>query len=353
MQSFPFTSQVTYDSGGNPTYDRAVDSEVFRNVLKNYYNNGVFALNNSECFLVEAPTDESMVVTVLPGSCMINGATAYDKQETELTLSTGGAMDRIDTIVLRFNDNVNYRNISLAVVEGTPATTPVAPTLTRSDSIFELGIANILVPANSTAVSTSRITDTRQDSERCGYVSAIQELDVTDVFNQFQNALNEYLGMMSEEYDEWLESFTEFSEEQQAAFMEWFENLQYVLDGDVAGHLQNQIDYLKSQVGVPDVYNPERIYEKSERCIVNNVLYRCTQETIGGGFDLNYWRQTTVLKEIDESVSDAKENLYQEIAKGTLGIDSGLFITASGDHLKVTDTEDILSVHQTVKFNFS
>ena len=256
MQSFPFTSQVTYDSGGNPTYDRAVDSEVFRNVLKNYYNNGVFALNNSECFLVEAPTAESMVVTVLPGSCMINGATAYDKQETELTLSTGGAMDRIDTIVLRFNDNVNYRNISLAVVEGTPATTPVAPTLTRSDSIFELGIANILVPANSTAVSASRITDTRQDSERCGYVSAIQELDVTDVFNQFQNALNEYLGMMSEEYDEWLESFTEFSEEQQAAFMEWFENLQYVLDGDVAGHLQNEIDDINDRDDLEDSKKP-------------------------------------------------------------------------------------------------
>ena len=33
MQSYPFTSQVTYDEQGLPLYDRAVDSAFLRKVF--------------------------------------------------------------------------------------------------------------------------------------------------------------------------------------------------------------------------------------------------------------------------------------------------------------------------------
>ena len=36
MQSYPFTSQVTYDEQGLPLYDRAVASEFLRSVNKQY-----------------------------------------------------------------------------------------------------------------------------------------------------------------------------------------------------------------------------------------------------------------------------------------------------------------------------
>ena len=36
MNSYPFTSQVTYDEQGRPLYDRAVDSEFLRQVNRQY-----------------------------------------------------------------------------------------------------------------------------------------------------------------------------------------------------------------------------------------------------------------------------------------------------------------------------
>lgn len=193
MNSFPFTSEVTFDGSGYPQFDRAVDSEVLRKVLKNYYTNGVFALNNSSCFLAKTSTAGGMTVTVSPGVCMINGATAYDEASTDLQLDSGTDQPRIDTIALRLNDNTQYRNISLVVIKGSAEASPKPPALTRAGSIYDIGIANVHVNANATALTPSAISDTRMDTERCGYVMANQKLDTTNLYNQFQAALNEYL----------------------------------------------------------------------------------------------------------------------------------------------------------------
>lgn len=193
MKSFPFTSEVTFDGSGYPQFDRAVDSEVLRKVLKNYYTNGVFALNNSSCFLAKTSTVGGMTVTVSPGVCMINGATAYDEASTDLQLDSGTDQPRIDTIALRLNDNTQYRNISLVVIKGSAEASPKPPALTRAGSIYDLGIANVSVNANTTVLASSAISDTRMDTERCGYVTANQKLDTTNLYNQFQAALDEYL----------------------------------------------------------------------------------------------------------------------------------------------------------------
>lgn len=193
MKSFPFTSEVTFDGSGYPQFDRAVDSEVLRKVLKNYYTNGVFALNSSSCFLAKTSTAGGMTVTVSPGVCMINGATAYDEASTDLQLDSGTDQPRIDTIALRLNDNTQYRNISLVVIKGSAEASPKPPALTRAGSIYDLGIANVSVNANTTVLASSAISDTRMDTERCGYVTANQKLDTTNLYNQFQAALDEYL----------------------------------------------------------------------------------------------------------------------------------------------------------------
>ena len=59
-----------------------------------------------------------------------------------------------------------------------------------------------------------------------------------------------------------------------------------------------------------------------------------------------------MLDEIDLSIRDAKDEVYEEIAKGSLGIGSNLVLNADGDRL-IVNTDDRLVVHQTVKFNFA
>lgn len=57
----------------------------------------------------------------------------------------------------------------------------------RYTTIWELGLADILIPANSIAISAANITDTRLDAERCGAVAqTIGELDTSPWFAQIQ-----------------------------------------------------------------------------------------------------------------------------------------------------------------------
>ena len=173
MTAFPFTSKMTFDEHGWPQLDRGVTSEVLRKVLRSYYTNGVFGISDSNCLQVFAPSDGSATVKVKPGVCLINGATGYTEEAISLDLTAGDAsLPRIDTVVARLNDNTDYRAIYLDIIIGTPATTPQAPTLTQSDSIWEIGLANIRRAANSTV-----ITDRQKLSYACQCIGCFAKMD--------------------------------------------------------------------------------------------------------------------------------------------------------------------------------
>lgn len=259
MQSFPFTSNITYDEEGAPIYDRAVDSSILRNVFRVYFTNGVFA-NPSSSFLVTA--DSGMQVAVKAGACVINGATAYEEKDRVLVIQAAENMDRIDTVVLRLNDNYEYRNIDLYVVKGEAASVPAPPSLTRNSAVYEIGIANLFVSKNSSTISAERITDTRLDTDRCGYAMPIQKIDTVNLYNQIAADLI----FFRSNYEA---GFTEWTEEQKQGFNEWFEYMKGQLTEDAAGSLQEQVDKLNSQLdgksirlvdALPGSTEPDTIY---------------------------------------------------------------------------------------------
>lgn len=219
MQSFPFTSEVTFDNSGFPQFDRAVGSDVLRSILSNYYSNGVFGISNTNCFKVVASNGGGMTVTVQPGACIINGATAYNKDETRITLASGEAQPRIDTIVLRLDDNKAQRSIRIEVIKGVAQSQPTKPAHVREGAVYDLVLANVLVKANVATITNADITDTRIDKNVCGFVSAVNNLNMDTLYTQ-----------------------------QKAMFDAWFEDVKNQLGTDAAGNLQNQINTLKPKV---------------------------------------------------------------------------------------------------------
>ena len=102
----------------------------------------------------------------------INGYSYENTDALTLNLATAsGVNPRIDRVVVRFS--AVERRIYLAVLTGTPAEIPTAPALTRSNDIFELGIADVLVPKGSVTVSALNITDTRLNTALCGLVNSL------------------------------------------------------------------------------------------------------------------------------------------------------------------------------------
>ena len=191
MLFYPFTSRVTYDKQGLPLYDRAVDSAFLRDFYKAYWSDGVF-YDPTTSFHVTA-AGAGMALQVAPGKAQIQGAFAIETAVQSLSVAEADTTNnRIDTVVLRLDLSLDKRNIELAVLKGTPAAEPTAPTLTRNSTVWELGLANITVRKNVSALTQLDITDTRLDTQRCGVVAqTIGKLDTSAYFLQAQAALEQ------------------------------------------------------------------------------------------------------------------------------------------------------------------
>lgn len=189
MNSYPFTSQVTYDEQGLPLYDRAVDSEFLRQVNRQYYSDGVF-YDQSDRLQVVA--DTGMQVKVMPGCAHIQGAIGIETQQRTLQVQAADEQDRIDTVVVRLDLSLAVRSIDLYILKGAPAESPQPPALTRDSTTWELGLANLFIAQNTATVSQQRITDTRLDTGRCGVVGATAQppFDTDAYFAQLEAAIS-------------------------------------------------------------------------------------------------------------------------------------------------------------------
>ena len=222
MIGFPFDSHVTYDTDGTPVYDRAISSEPLRNLLHKLFTDGILP-DVSTNLQVVAGT--GMNVVVKAGFAIVQGCLKLEENDRTLALQASNVTsDRIDTVVLRLNSNDDQRYCDLYIREGTPATNPVRPNLVRSDSVYELGLADIFVTKTITSITQSKITDTRYEKERCGVISSLSEYDTTTIYKQVQTDLKE------------------FKDTEQAEFLAWYENIKNILDESTAGHLQSEIE---------------------------------------------------------------------------------------------------------------
>lgn len=202
--------------------DRKYTAEQIGEYFKGLIGNGVFA-DVSNALQVQQISG-AMQVNVLAGRAFIDcfwldNDSAYMVPITQSEI----ALDRIDSIVVQLDKTL--RKMSIQYLEGTPAATPAAPSLTREDLVKEYRLANIYVAAGATSISQSNITDTRASSD-CGWVTClIDQVDTSTLFTQWQTAYEESYAKFNEIYLESGNKFDQFLAEQENAFNEWFATL--------------------------------------------------------------------------------------------------------------------------------
>ena len=211
-----FDSEITgEDEEGQPIFDRAENAEFVSKIFSALVTNGVYA-DPADNFAVRASS--GMKITVKAGRGFVNGRFAWTEQGTALTVSAANnTLPRIDAVVLRLS--MTDRTISLAIKTGTAASSPSAPSLTRTADIYELRLANISVGAGAKSIKQADVTDTRYDTSQCGIVTGvIDQIDTTSLFAQYDDQ-----------------------------FKTWFENLENTLDENQATNLQNNINKLEEK----------------------------------------------------------------------------------------------------------
>ena len=179
--------------------DRTYNAEDFCSYLQQIIGNGVFP-NPSTSLQVRA--NSGMQIFVGAGQGWINGHKMINTADYSLTVSTASASNpRIDTVVF-FLDLTN-RTMGLRIKTGTAEASPTTPDLTRTASVYELGLANIYVSKGATAITANVITDTRMDSNRCGMVQGlIQQVDTTTLWEQQDAEFHQWMIDVVDQYIE-------------------------------------------------------------------------------------------------------------------------------------------------------
>lgn len=235
-------------------HDRVYDAGSFEEWLRYFFTTGVFI---DTCFVKET---SGLNVILNSGYCNIRGKVMIWESATTLKIDIPHSYyDRIDNIVIERNDI--DRDFYRKVVTGTPAANPVPPEPVRENGIYQLVVGRVRVAAGATAITQSSITDTRPDTNLCGYVAGtVKEMDFSQFTAQFQRYVEEFKAGNEADFERFREQFErdfldyagdqkdemrEWYRQMMADINAWYDSIKDKISSADAGRLQMEIDELR------------------------------------------------------------------------------------------------------------
>jgi hypothetical protein len=193
--------------------DRKYNANQLSRLFDGIITDGIFQSVGS-AFVVSV--NSGMTLNVGSGRAWLNYTWTYNDAPFVVTIETAEvALNRIDTVVIEVNTDLAVRANSVKVVKGTPATTPVAPTLANTATLKQYALADVYVGLGVTTIVGGNITNRIGLTGVPLITGILESIDASTLLGQFQ-----------------------------ADFEAWFANLQDQLDENQAGNLQNQINDL-------------------------------------------------------------------------------------------------------------
>jgi hypothetical protein len=183
---------ITYGYFNSVNGDRKYNADQMSQYFKGLISNGVFA--NIGGAMAVIADGQSMTVNVSTGRAVIDCKWIENDAAYPITINQAHAtLPRYTAVVVQL-DAVN-RLIRITTKDGTPASTPAQPTI---DTSIELCLAMILVPAGSSTIIQSRVTDKRGTSLCLWVTGLITQLNSNQLFLQWQ-----------EQFDIWFAGLTQ------------------------------------------------------------------------------------------------------------------------------------------------
>lgn len=186
-------------------YDRVYNAEQFAAYFASFIGNGVFGNSMGELVVLENQ-QANMSVDVSSGQAWINGWWYRNTEELNLPIALAdGVLNRKDIVVLRWGNA--ERDMWLQVLQGEPSGEPIAPEIVRNADYYDLKLCEISIPAGTSRITQSLITDTRLDNNVCGLVTGVvQQIDTTELYLQFRSQFEDFKDMSEEEFNEWFDA---------------------------------------------------------------------------------------------------------------------------------------------------
>lgn len=285
--TFGFYNSLNHDR----KYNAIQMSQIFDGMILD----GVYSTVGNHFIVRAAPTASTVIVG--SGRAWFDHTWNYNDSDMILTAPQSDIlMNRIDAIILDIYSAEQSRTNDIIWVQGVPATNPAKPTLIKQLGHTQYPLAYVLRKPNVETITAADITNAVGTSE-CPFVTGLLEhISIDQLLTQWRAQWDEYYNVQvadmdatstlwkqqwqqfyelytadmnatgaswKEQWETWFDSYTESSSEALRLWMDaeketiltWFEDLQDILNGDVAVNLANEIIALKKRADILEEFD--------------------------------------------------------------------------------------------------
>lgn len=212
------STEIVETIDGYPQGNRAETADFFAKYFSNFISNGVFARPSTNFMVL---SKSGLTVTVKAGACFINGYMAWDSEDEDHTFTKDAAAHNYYLVQRMYLPDGTITKTWLT--DPDMSSVPI-----RTATTYDLVIARVNVPGNTSEVTDSMITDYRFDTDMCGIVHGlIEQLDTSDIAHQLNSAAEEFINAAETSLVTW-----------QGTFDQWFNAVKGQLSGDAATALE-------------------------------------------------------------------------------------------------------------------
>ena len=181
--------------------DRVYNAELLSGIFEGLITNGVYESVGNK--LAVSPSG-GMGIQIDTGRGWFAKHWVNNTAPHQLTLEASDVvLNRYCAVCIRVDSTDAVRSAVPYLKYSDFATTPVKPTMTRSETVNEYCLAYVYIPAGSSAVTAANIEDTRANNDLCGWVTGlIEQLSSTTLFSQWEAIFTDWFSNLSDKLNE-------------------------------------------------------------------------------------------------------------------------------------------------------
>lgn len=195
---------ITYGFFNSLNHDRVYSAAQITEYFEGLVSDGVYESVGGG---MQVQTAAGMTVNVQTGRAIIDCRWIRNDAVVTLPITASHVtLARYTAIMVRLD--YSARSISIIAVDGSPASSPTKPTPTNTETVKDLVLAYIYIPAGATTIPQANIQDMR-GTDLCGWVSGlIKQVDTSQLFAQWQDACQTFYDNMAAGFDAWFDTLT-------------------------------------------------------------------------------------------------------------------------------------------------
>lgn len=226
---------VTFGFYNSINGDRRYDAKQMSSLFDGLITDGIYQAIG-DAFIVKAVSNNT--VSVGTGRAWFNKTWTLNDAILPVVLDPPEVLlPRIDAVILEV-DSSSSRVNAIKVLRGTASSSPVRPSLIRTNDKNQYALAYITRRPNATAILQTDIVN---------QVGLGDTPFVTGIIQQFR--IDELMSQWSAKWNQWFDETTDSSDGQianylsakQSEYQTWFDNLTATLEGNVAANLAAKI----------------------------------------------------------------------------------------------------------------